>query len=55
MRVLIVDDDASVRQAIKMILEYDGYETASARDAVSGLSEIEARRPDVLGASRDIR
>jgi two-component system nitrogen regulation response regulator NtrX len=48
MRVLIVDDDASVRQAIKMILEYDGYETASARDAVSGLSEIEARRPDAV-------
>src|SRR5690242_5564963 len=48
MRVLIVDDDASVRQAIKMILEYEGYETASAQDAVSGLAEIEARRPDVV-------
>ena len=48
MRVLIVDDDASVRQAIKMILEYDGYETASAQDAVSGLAEIEVRRPDAV-------
>src|ERR1700675_4744022 len=48
MRILIVDDDASVRQAIKMILEYEGYETASAQDAVSGFSEIEARRPDAV-------
>ncbi len=47
-RVLIVDDDASVRDAIRMILEYDGYETASARDAASGLAELEARRPDVV-------
>ncbi|MGH9444043.1 MAG: sigma-54-dependent transcriptional regulator, partial [Thermoanaerobaculia bacterium] len=48
MRILIVDDDASVRQAIKMILEYDGYETASAPDAASGLAAIEAHRPDAV-------
>jgi two-component system nitrogen regulation response regulator NtrX len=47
-RVLIVDDDASVRDAIRMILEYDGYETTSARDAASGLAELEARRPDAV-------
>ncbi|HET9795880.1 MAG TPA: sigma-54 dependent transcriptional regulator [Thermoanaerobaculia bacterium] len=47
-RVLIIDDDASVRDAIRMILEYDGYETASARDAASGLAELEARRPDAV-------
>jgi len=47
-RVLIVDDDASVRDAIRMILEYDGYETVSARDAASGLAELEARRADAV-------
>ena len=47
-RVLIVDDDSSVRESLKMILEYEGYETASARDAVSGIAEIELRRPDAV-------
>ena len=47
-RILIVDDDASVRDAIRMILEYDGYETVSARDAAAGLAELEARRPDAV-------
>ena len=47
-RVLIIDDDASVTEAIRMILDYEGYETASARDAASGLSEIGSRRPDAV-------
>jgi two-component system nitrogen regulation response regulator NtrX len=46
--VLIIDDDASIREALKMILEYEGFETASAPDAVSGLAAIEARRPDAV-------
>jgi two-component system nitrogen regulation response regulator NtrX len=47
-RVLIIDDDASVTEAIRMILNYEGYETASARDAVSGIAEIGSRRPDAI-------
>jgi two-component system nitrogen regulation response regulator NtrX len=47
-RVLIIDDDASVRDAIRMILEYDGYETVSARDAATGMAELDARRPDAV-------
>jgi two-component system nitrogen regulation response regulator NtrX len=47
-RVLIVDDEAAVREAVRMILEYEGYETASAPDAVSALAEIESRRPDAV-------
>src|SRR5215831_16337529 len=46
--VLIIDDDASIREALKMILEYEGFETASAPDAVSGLAAIDARRPDAV-------
>jgi two-component system nitrogen regulation response regulator NtrX len=47
-RVLIIDDDAGIRDALRMILEYEGYEVAAAADGPSALSELEANPPDAV-------
>ncbi|HEY6928323.1 MAG TPA: sigma-54 dependent transcriptional regulator [Thermoanaerobaculia bacterium] len=47
-RVLIVDDDAGIRDALRMILEYEGYEVAVAADGKAGLAEIETGAPDAV-------
>ncbi len=47
-RVLIVDDDASVRAAIRQILHIAGYETSEAADGTAGLASAERLRPDVV-------
>jgi chemotaxis protein histidine kinase CheA/ActR/RegA family two-component response regulator len=47
-RVLIVDDSLSVRRAVAMLLEDQGYEVALARDGLEAAKAMEAVRPDVL-------
>ena len=47
-RVLIIDDDAGIRDALRMILDYEGYEVAAAADGPSGLAELEANPPDAV-------
>lgn len=46
--VLIVDDEADIRELISGILEDEGYETRLAHDADSALAAIEARRPGLV-------
>ena len=43
-RVLIVDDEAAIRDALRMILEYEGYEVAAAATAPA-LAELERDAP----------
>jgi DNA-binding response OmpR family regulator len=47
-RVLIVEDEESVRELEKYILEQQGYEVSEARDGLEGLAKAEFRRPDVI-------
>ena len=47
-RVLIIDDDAGIRDALRMILEYEGYEVAAAANGPAGLAELEANPPDAV-------
>ncbi len=47
-RVLIIDDDAGIRDALRMILDYEGYEVAAAADGPSGLAELDANPPDAI-------
>jgi two-component system nitrogen regulation response regulator NtrX len=47
-RVLIIDDDAGIRDALRMILAYEGYEVGAAADGPSGLAELEANPPDAV-------
>ncbi|RPI02348.1 MAG: response regulator, partial [Ignavibacteriae bacterium] len=39
--ILVVDDDRSVRESIKMILEYDRYEVEFAENGEQGLQKLD--------------
>jgi CheY-like chemotaxis protein len=47
-RILIVDDNMSLRSTLSIILSTLGYEVRSAVDGFSALNEIRQRLPDVL-------
>jgi DNA-binding response OmpR family regulator len=47
-KVLVVDDNANVRRLIKINLELDGYEVASAPDGVQGFALARSFQPDVM-------
>ena len=46
--ILIVDDEADIRELIAGILEDEGYEARIARDSDSALAAIEDRRPSLV-------
>jgi CheY-like chemotaxis protein len=47
-RVLVVDDDASIRELLATALEDDGYEVVPATNGQDALSVVERWRPDVI-------
>jgi two-component system, chemotaxis family, chemotaxis protein CheY len=47
-RVLVVDDDASIRELLSTALEDDGYEVVPAINGEDALSVCERWRPDVI-------
>ena len=47
-RVLLVDDDESIRETLSMVLEYNGFEVVTAADVNEALKFIGAQRFDVL-------
>lgn len=46
--ILIVDDEADIRELVSGILEDEGYETRTASDSDSALTAIESRLPSLL-------
>ena len=46
--ILVVDDDASIRQALTRELALAGYDAISAADGVEGRTLFEERRPDLV-------
>jgi len=46
--ILIVDDEADIRELVSGILDDEGYETRLAGDSDATLAELEARRPSLL-------
>lgn len=46
--ILIIDDEADIRELIAGILEDEGYSARTAHDSDSGLAEIEARLPSIM-------
>ena len=46
--ILIVDDEADIRELVSGILEDEGYAVRTAKDAEEALSAIGARRPNLL-------
>jgi two-component system, OmpR family, response regulator MprA len=48
MRILIVDDDRALRDALRRTLVLGGYETLSAADGEAALAEVAAAAPDAV-------
>ena len=47
-KILIVDDDPDILDAVSMILESQGYQVVTARDGVEGLATLKAENPDLM-------
>ncbi|GGM62012.1 DNA-binding response regulator [Longimycelium tulufanense] len=48
MRVLVVDDEPAVRDAVGLALESEGYTVRTTTDGARALTEVAAWRPDVV-------
>ena len=46
--VLLVDDDARMRELVRVQLEREGYDVQEAASATEGLAAIESRKPDLI-------
>ncbi|MBR2120425.1 MAG: sigma-54-dependent Fis family transcriptional regulator [Afipia sp.] len=46
--ILIVDDEADIRDLVAGILDDEGFKTRTARDSDTALSEISGRRPNLI-------
>jgi len=47
-RVLVVDDEAAIRDTLRMVLEYEGYEVATVGDGRAALAELDANPADAV-------
>ena len=47
-KILIVDDDPDILDALTMILEAKGYQVVTARDGVEGLANLRAEKPNLM-------
>src|SRR5215472_9549724 len=47
-RILVIDDDAGIRESLKMTLEYDGYDVIGAATGQEGLALVERDTPDLV-------
>ena len=48
MRILVVDDEPAVREAIDRALHLDGYDVELAADGAGALEAVETRSPDAI-------
>ncbi|BFU43177.1 response regulator transcription factor [Krasilnikovia sp. MM14-A1004] len=48
MRILVVDDDAAVRDSLARTLRFEGYEIDTATDGREALDAVGAREPDAM-------
>ena len=47
-RILVIDDESAIRDSLKMILEYDGYEVLAAGSGPEALAVTERESPDLV-------
>ena len=47
-RVLVIDDEAAIRDSLRMILEYEDYEFIGAGSGSDGVAHVQRDRPDVV-------
>ncbi len=46
--ILIVEDHPTMRDAMRLVLEEDGYEVEDATDGEAGIAAVRARPPDIV-------
>ena len=47
-RILVIDDDAAIRDSLRMTLEYNGHEFIGAATGPEGLALAEREAPDLV-------
>ena len=47
-RILVVDDDQTIREMVRIILEAAAFDVGEANDGVDGLMQVEAFKPDLI-------
>jgi two-component system nitrogen regulation response regulator NtrX len=47
-RILVIDDESGIRDSLKMILEYEGYEFRGAATGQDGISLVDRDEPDLV-------
>lgn len=47
-KILVVDDDPDILEAIGLILEAHGYQAITARDGAEGLTKLKEEKPDLM-------
>jgi len=47
-KILVVDDDPDILEAISLILEAHGYQVVIARDGIEGLHQLKEEKPDLM-------
>ncbi len=47
-KILVVDDDPDVLEAIGIVLEANGYTVITAKDGVEGMNKLKEEKPDLM-------
>jgi two-component system nitrogen regulation response regulator NtrX len=47
-KILVVDDDPGIRDAVRMILEYEGYQVLTSPDGKTALADLDSTRVDAV-------
>jgi DNA-binding response OmpR family regulator len=47
-KILVVDDDPEIREAIGIVLEANGYKVVTAEDGIDGLNKLKDEKPDLM-------
>ena len=46
--ILVIDDEAEIRESLRVLLEFEGYEVGTAADGGHGLAALDAKPYDVV-------
>ena len=47
-KILVVDDDPDILEALTITLEAQGYQVVTAKDGIDGLATLKAEKPDLM-------
>ena len=47
-KILIIDDDPDITEAMSVVLQNRGYEVRSARDSTEGMEQLKKAKPDLI-------